>query len=210
MGVNKVVYGGETIVDLTEDTVTPEKMLSGTTAHNKSGDPISGNVIATEVIELTKAEYDALPSTKLTDGKHYLIKDYSEGDGSGSGSGGSQLNYSTEEQDTGIQWFDGRHIFQKSYIFNKPQVQFFNDGRADLILMDWDVVDLCWVKESIFKIADSYMNLIYPAADSSGRLVASTRLVKVNGKLVLRFFGGEYWGSYDGRYLYLTIHYIKK
>lgn len=153
-------------------------------------------------IELTKAEYDDLPDTKLTDDKTYFIKDWTENN--------NGLNYSTEEQDTGIQWFDGRHIFQKSYIFDKPQVQFYNDGRADLILMDWDSVELCWVKEAIFKISDSYMNLIYPSADSSGRLVASTRLINVNNKLVLRFFGGEYWSSMDDRYLYLTIHYVKK
>lgn len=32
-----------------------------------------------EKIELTKAEYDALPDTKLTDGKMYFIKDWNEG-----------------------------------------------------------------------------------------------------------------------------------
>lgn len=208
MAINKVEYGGDTLIDLTEDTVTPDTMLSGVTAHSKSGEQIVGSVITTETIELTKAEYNALPDTKYTDGKHYFVKDYSEG--GGSGGGGSQLNYSTEEQDTGIEWFDGRHIFQKSYIFDKPQVQYDGNGRYDLVLMDWDSVELCWVKEAIFKVAESYMNLIYPAADSSGRLVASTRLVKVNDNLVLRFFGGEYWSSIDGRYLYLTIHYVKK
>ena len=37
MAVNKVIFGGETVVDLTEDTVTAAKMLSGVTAHDKSG-----------------------------------------------------------------------------------------------------------------------------------------------------------------------------
>lgn len=43
---------------------------------------IAGN--GGNVIELTKAEYDALPDTKLTDGKQYFITDYSESGGSGS------------------------------------------------------------------------------------------------------------------------------
>ena len=42
MAVNQVVYGGETIVDLTSDTVTPETLLKGVTAHDKSGNMITG------------------------------------------------------------------------------------------------------------------------------------------------------------------------
>lgn len=44
MAVNKVVYDGETLVDLTGDTVTPETMLVGATAHNRSGEQIAGAV----------------------------------------------------------------------------------------------------------------------------------------------------------------------
>lgn len=42
MGVNKVEVNGETIVDLTNDTVKPETLAEGATAHNASGDPITG------------------------------------------------------------------------------------------------------------------------------------------------------------------------
>lgn len=44
MAVNKVVYGTSVLVDLTEDTVTSDKMLSGYTAHDKSGVQITGTV----------------------------------------------------------------------------------------------------------------------------------------------------------------------
>ena len=37
MGYNKVIFGGKTIIDLTGDTVTEDKILSGYTAHDKSG-----------------------------------------------------------------------------------------------------------------------------------------------------------------------------
>ena len=35
--VNKVIYGGETLIDLTADTVSPDKVLDGITFHDKSG-----------------------------------------------------------------------------------------------------------------------------------------------------------------------------
>lgn len=40
--VNKVVIGKETKLDLTADTVTPDKLAKGITAHDKSGAPITG------------------------------------------------------------------------------------------------------------------------------------------------------------------------
>lgn len=42
MAINKVIYGGTTLIDLTSDTVTEDKMLSGYTAHDKSGAQITG------------------------------------------------------------------------------------------------------------------------------------------------------------------------
>lgn len=43
MAINKVIYGGETLIDLTSDTVTPENLLKGASAHDKSGEVIQGN-----------------------------------------------------------------------------------------------------------------------------------------------------------------------
>lgn len=40
--VNKVVYGNKTLIDLTSDTVTKDKILTGFTAHDKSGAIITG------------------------------------------------------------------------------------------------------------------------------------------------------------------------
>ena len=44
MAVNKVVYGTTVLVDLTEDTVTADKLLKGTTAHNAAGEPVTGSM----------------------------------------------------------------------------------------------------------------------------------------------------------------------
>lgn len=44
MPVNKVVYNGDTLVDLTEDTVTEDTLLVGIKAHDRSGNVIEGNL----------------------------------------------------------------------------------------------------------------------------------------------------------------------
>lgn len=41
--INKVVYGGNTLIDLTGDTVEQDKVLSGYTFHDKSGATLTGN-----------------------------------------------------------------------------------------------------------------------------------------------------------------------
>lgn len=42
MAINKVVYGSETLIDLTGDTVTADKVLSGYTFHGKDGENAQG------------------------------------------------------------------------------------------------------------------------------------------------------------------------
>lgn len=48
---NKIVYGDEVLMDLTEDTVNPENLLAGETAHDKSGKKIEGSVITHNVVD---------------------------------------------------------------------------------------------------------------------------------------------------------------
>lgn len=42
MAINKIIFGNETLIDLTSDTVSPDKILTGFTAHDKSGQIITG------------------------------------------------------------------------------------------------------------------------------------------------------------------------
>ena len=44
MPVNKVIYGGTTLIDLTADTVNHSTLLSGITAHDKSGNTVIGTI----------------------------------------------------------------------------------------------------------------------------------------------------------------------
>jgi hypothetical protein len=42
MAISKVVYGGNTLIDLTADTIKKDKLLAGVTAHGADGEPIVG------------------------------------------------------------------------------------------------------------------------------------------------------------------------
>lgn len=42
MAISKVVYGGQTLIDLTSDTITAEKLKKGYTAHGADGEVING------------------------------------------------------------------------------------------------------------------------------------------------------------------------
>lgn len=64
---NKIIYGGEVLIDLTGDTITAADLASGKTAHDKSGAPITGtntydadtsdaNAVASEILA-TKTAY---------------------------------------------------------------------------------------------------------------------------------------------------------
>lgn len=45
MGVNKVVYGTTTIIDISDSTVSGNKMLKGTVAYGANGDKVTGNIL---------------------------------------------------------------------------------------------------------------------------------------------------------------------
>lgn len=43
MAISKVVYGGNTLIDLTADTITADKLLKGYTAHGADGEVVNGS-----------------------------------------------------------------------------------------------------------------------------------------------------------------------
>lgn len=65
---------------------------------------------ASGIRELTQAQYDALPVSKLTDGVLYCIKD----DGIVEGDKYAPVIYSLEEREIGV-WCDGKPLYQKSF-----------------------------------------------------------------------------------------------
>lgn len=46
MAANKVIYNGNTLIDLTSDTLTSsDQLLNGVVAHSSNGETITGNVV---------------------------------------------------------------------------------------------------------------------------------------------------------------------
>lgn len=74
MAINKVIYGGRTLIDLTGDTITADKLAEGVTAHDKSGAAITGtNTYDSDTSDATAAVAEILSGktayargTKLT------------------------------------------------------------------------------------------------------------------------------------------------
>lgn len=63
MAVNKIVYNQDTLLDLTQDTVAPESLLAGKTAHNAAGEKIIGTYSAPNLENyVTLEEFNKLKS----------------------------------------------------------------------------------------------------------------------------------------------------
>lgn len=71
---NKVIYGNTVLIDLTADTVTPDKILTGFTAHDQSGSVITGTCefdvdsgdATVQVAEILKGKTAYARGAKLT------------------------------------------------------------------------------------------------------------------------------------------------
>ncbi len=72
MAVNKVIYDGTTLIDLTSDTVTAATLLSGYKAHDKSGTAVTGSMA-------NKGAVTGTISTK--DGSYTIPAGYHNGSG---------------------------------------------------------------------------------------------------------------------------------
>lgn len=75
MGVNKVIYKGRTLVDLTGDTVTADKLDKGVTAHNAAGNPITGTREAV-IPDFTKITYTNVKNIYSQSSLKTYINDY--------------------------------------------------------------------------------------------------------------------------------------
>ena len=81
MAANKVAINGKTILDLTGDTVTADKLAKGATAHDKSGAQITGTMEAS-----AGGDYN-IAATTNADGTQNLAITDAGGGSSGGGSG---------------------------------------------------------------------------------------------------------------------------
>lgn len=75
MANSKVIFYGETLIDLTQDTVEADALLAGYTAHDKNGEPITGTLALFAVIGVTYPAGSVCTCTKGT--KTYQAKNTS-------------------------------------------------------------------------------------------------------------------------------------
>ena len=89
MAVNKVIYDGEPLIDLTGDTVTADTLLEGATAHDASGAAITGAMKSYAVDDVPTMDsenlvksggvYSAIPRVVASDGIE--VESYTSADG---------------------------------------------------------------------------------------------------------------------------------
>ena len=72
MGNSKIVYYGETLIDLTGDTVEAAKLLKGVTAHDKKGEKITGTFEAADPYAIIGVTYPAGSTCTCTNGSKTL------------------------------------------------------------------------------------------------------------------------------------------
>lgn len=97
MGISRIDFGSDTLMDLTEDTVSPENLLSGTTAHNAAGNPILGTAIQGHII--TDDDGISMPVRSKLKFENVDVSDDSENDMTivTSHGSGSNITITTEE-----------------------------------------------------------------------------------------------------------------
>ena len=69
MAVSKIEYFGETLIDLTNDTVSADTILAGYTAHGKDGEQITGTLEVKEEQEKTVTPTSSIQEVIPDDGK---------------------------------------------------------------------------------------------------------------------------------------------
>lgn len=100
MAVNKVIYGGNTLIDLTGDTVTKDKLLVGASAHNMAGVKIDGEC----TFDADTSDATAVSSEVLKGSTYYAR---------GSKATGTMPNIGSQNED--IDNVDDQVIIQQGY-----------------------------------------------------------------------------------------------
>lgn len=144
MGINKVQYGNTTLIDLTNDTVTADKLMQGYTAHDRSGAVITGTATgggtgAISVVDTTDTNGGTIRTITAVDisdttavandvaqGKYFYTADGTKTAGTSTGGGGG-LEY---EEGT---WIPSEDIARPTISFtnshtNPPMFYMFYDA----------------------------------------------------------------------------------
>lgn len=114
MGVNKVKYGANVVLDISSDTVTADKLMQGYTAHDNTGTLITGTATgggtgAISVVDTTDTHGGTIRTITALDisdttavasdvaqGKYFYTADGTKTEGTSTGGGGGSV---TQDQD---------------------------------------------------------------------------------------------------------------
>ena len=184
--------------------ITPT-LTQGIKIADYSIDDVSGELYApqdggsgnTNSRELTPAEYAALSEEEKNNGTVYYVND-----GGTSGNVSSNgINYSTEEQNTGLTWIDGKKIYQKS--FNISNIMLINSEYVIIDNVDTLILHNLMFSDSAFQngawfILSSYTPFV------SGWFYGDLLYLNSNNQLIFRIDGRSGILSLKG-----TIQYTK-
>lgn len=110
---------------------------------------------------------------------------------------GGGIDYSTEEQDTGLKWIDGRSIYQKTYVVEITQYQTVLDSNPS--------IDIILSSEGCCINPVNGLGCLGTAVSNDNRWYSGVHLNSQN--ILYMFAGSEIVGS--GSYAYVTIKYVK-
>jgi hypothetical protein len=152
--------------------------------------------------EVTKAEYDALPSSKLTDDILYCITD---GGATKPGEYFNPVIYSTTEREVGV-WTDGKPLYQKT-LYSATTVIGESTNFFDLSALDIDeMVD--WHGNFIRDGKFYSVDMIEKPSSSSVNTYARCRYVPDTKQFAVNVAEFSSYPTSFGR-LYVTIQYTK-
>lgn len=73
--INKVIFGSDTLIDLTADTVTEDTLDKGVTAHNAQGEPITGKRAVMNPSDYVKKSGDTMTGVLIAQNNtNYTVK----------------------------------------------------------------------------------------------------------------------------------------
>lgn len=146
--------------------------------------------------EVTQAEYNALPDSKLNDGILYAIKDVGGSDGF------PPLIYSDEEREVGV-WRDGKPLYQKTLYYNE---HLYGNVNKDVTALN---IDTC---VDISGMTGEHSQWGYCATFGYARESSSANITALyngqNKQLQLRF-GSDYSDSNYFNGCNITLLYTK-
>lgn len=169
-----------------------------------NGQSIVTNKVASfkSYVELTQAQYDALPASKFTDDILYCIKD----NGIVEGDQFAPVIYSPEEREIGT-WIDGKPLYQKTVISNINQSTGFTYIDTGISNID-EIVNV--FGSATYGNNDWWLIFPYSDGDDNNISLASriSRVQKSTGRIAF-YLGANYTGSYVVNKVRFTVQYTK-